>query len=100
MARRQKTAVELTNHKALAARMENQGVSVRALARQVERSVATIGRLRSGAWKTCDPDVAARIEEVLNVSPDNRLFEPFSMPGVSTVPCTCAARCAVHGVAA
>lgn len=88
--------MELIAHEALAERMDVRGISVRKLASQVNRSFATVGRLRSGAQKACDRDVAEAIVRVLNVP----LLSLFREPVPPTVPCPCAVRCAGHKVAA
>ncbi|PRY35273.1 helix-turn-helix domain-containing protein [Umezawaea tangerina] len=61
--------------------MTERKVSVRALARAVDRGPSTIDRLRTGKQKYCDPEVARRIETVLNVSTGSL----FVVPAASSV---------------
>lgn len=90
------SSAELKSHEALAERMVERGISVRPLAKLVNRGVSTIGRLRSGTRTKCSREVAEAIAQVLNVPLDDL----FRLPVVPTVPCPCADQCAGHEVAA
>ncbi len=74
--------LKLISADALASYMKTRDFTVRSLAAAVggSRYRSTIGHLRSGARSTCDPDLAKRIEKVLN-APKGSLF----MPSVSRV---------------
>jgi hypothetical protein len=68
--------VELISPMALAQYMDHRDLSVRALAEKVDhitrgrtKSRSTIGHLRSGARKTCDPVTAKAIERALDAPP-------------------------------
>ena len=63
--------VELSSSYALDTSMRFRKLSNMELARRVggERHRSTISLLRSGARRTCGPDVAARIERALDVPP-------------------------------
>ncbi len=69
--------VRLISPDALAQYMKGRGFTVRSLADSVggPQLRSTIGHLRSGKRKTCDPSVARRIEKVLN-APSGSLFIP------------------------
>lgn len=69
--------VRLISAEALASYMKTRDFTVRSLAEAVggKQCRSTIGHLRSGARKTCDPDLAKRIERVLN-APKGSLFIP------------------------
>lgn len=74
--------MKLISSEALASYMKSRDFTVRSLADAVggPKYRSTIGHLRSGARRSCDPDLAKRIERVLN-APRNSLF----MPAVSRV---------------
>lgn len=74
--------VKLISADALAQYMKSRDFTVRSLADAVggPKLRSTIGHLRSGERSTCDPDLARRIERVLN-APRGSLF----MPSVSRV---------------
>ena len=65
--------VKLISAQALAQYMKHRGFTVRSLAEVVGTSRATIGHLRSGKRNTCAPDLAKRIERVLD-APAGSLF--------------------------
>lgn len=67
--------VRLISPDALAQYMRFRGFSVRSLAARVGCSHSTIGHLRSGHRKACDPVTAKAIEKVLD-APDGSLFVP------------------------
>lgn len=65
--------VKLISAQALAQYMRHRDLSVRALARRVGCSPATIGHLRSGARNTCKSETAKAIERCLD-APAGSLF--------------------------
>lgn len=69
--------LKLISADALASYMKTRDFTVRSLADAVggAQHRSTIGHLRSGARSVCDPDLAKRIERVLN-APRNSLFIP------------------------
>lgn len=69
--------VRLISNQALAQYMKFRGYTVRSLADALGNPSLrpTIGHLRSGKRKTCDPSLAKRIERVLD-APTGSLFVP------------------------
>ncbi len=67
--------VKLISPDALAQYMKHRGFTVRSLAEVTGAHRATIGHLRSGKRKTCEPSLARRIERVLD-APQGSLFVP------------------------
>lgn len=69
--------LKLISADALASYMKTRDFTVRSLADAVggPHLRSTIGHLRSGERNTCDPEVAKKIERVLN-APKNSLFIP------------------------
>lgn len=74
--------LKLISADALASYMKTRGFTVRSLADACggPRNRSTIGHLRSGKRDQCDPELAHKIEKVLN-APRNSLF----LPSVSRV---------------
>lgn len=69
--------MRLKSHQVLVQYMNYRQASVRLLADKVggPQHRSTIGHLRSGARKNCNPDLARRIEEALQ-APPGLLFDP------------------------
>lgn len=67
--------VKLISAPAFAQYMKHRGFTVRSLAEVTGASRSTIGHLRSGKRNTCAPDLARRIERVLD-APTGSLFVP------------------------
>jgi transcriptional regulator with XRE-family HTH domain len=67
--------VRLISPEALAQYMKFRGFSVRTLAQKVGCSHSTVGHLRSGFRRVCDPDTAVAIERALD-APQGSLFVP------------------------
>lgn len=67
--------VRLISSTAFAQYMKHRGFTVRTLADHVGCSHSTIGHLRSGARKTCNPEIAKKIERLLD-APAGSLFVP------------------------
>lgn len=70
--------VRVISHLAFAQYMKHRGFTVRSLAAALggDQYRSTIGHLRSGKRSTCDPDLARRIEKVLD-APRDSLFVPL-----------------------
>lgn len=69
--------VKLISPQAFASYMKHRGFTVRSLADALGNPAlrSTIGHLRSGKRRTCDPDLAKRLERVLD-APAGSLFVP------------------------
>lgn len=72
-----KVELKLISPDALAQYMTSRGFTIRSLAEATgnPRHRSTIGHLRSGRRRTCNPELATRIERVLN-APRGSLFIP------------------------
>jgi hypothetical protein len=70
--------VRVISSQAFAQYMKHRGFSVRSLADALggPHLRSTIGHLRSGKRPTCDPDLARRIEKILD-APKDSLFVPI-----------------------
>lgn len=70
--------VRVISHQAFAQYMKHRGYTVRTMADALggPHLRSTIGHLRSGKRSTCDPELARRIEKVLD-APRDSLFVPL-----------------------
>ena len=82
-----KMGVYLKDSKTLADFMKWRRLTVRKLARLTGVSHSTIGHLRSGRRKYCNPQLARQISEVLDVPPEALfLTKVFNVPDYSRQP--------------
>lgn len=66
--------IQLTSPDVLRRAMKHRGYTVRGLAKEVGCADSVVGHLRTGRRKTCSPEVAREIEEVLDITPRGVLF--------------------------